>query len=194
MCDETGDRDAERRLWVLQITARRDERGRVAPEQDRPQSGLMRLRPATNSDAEAIKKRVFGILDEYQLCADPTCTDADLDDLESFYFQAGGFFDVLVNDAGLVVGSIGLRPVSDSTCELRKMYLERSVRGQGHGRRLLEHALRRGRELGYSRVVLETAAVLKEAIRLYERHGFRPYVPEHKSKRCDAAYVLEFKA
>jgi GNAT superfamily N-acetyltransferase len=154
----------------------------------------VKLRAATNQDAEAIKTLVFGVLDEYGLCADPGCTDADLDDIEGFYSGRGGFFDVLVNDKGRVVGSVGLCRVADGTCELRKMYLDRSVRRQGHGRRLLEHALRRARELGYSRVVLETALVLKEATRLYERHGFRPYTPEHKSKRCDVAYALDLAA
>ena len=155
------------------------------------QNSRVKLRAATNHDAEGIKKLVFGVLEEYQLCADPGCTDADLGDIEGFYFRSGGFFDVLVADEREVVGSIGLCRLSEGTCELRKMYLHPSVRGKGHGRQLLEHALRRARELGYSRVVLETALVLKEAIRLYERYGFRPYTPEHKSKRCDVAYALD---
>lgn len=149
------------------------------------------LRAATNRDCEAVKNLVFGILDEFQLCSDPGCTDADLNDIEAFYAGQGGSFDVLINDAGEIVGSVGLCGVSDGTCELRKMYLSRWLRGQGHGRQLLEHALNQARALGYSRVVLETALVLKDATRLYEAYGFRPYAPEHKSKRCDAAYVLE---
>ena len=151
----------------------------------------MTIRPAANEDSGAIRTLVFGILDEYQLCADPGDTDADLADIEAFYFQRRGFFDVLVNEDGRIVGSVALQHVSPDTCELRKMYLEPAARGKGHGRRLLEHALRRARTSGFSWMVLETASVLRDAIRLYERYGFRPYKPEHKSKRCDAAYRLK---
>jgi putative acetyltransferase len=151
----------------------------------------MMIRPATNEDREAIQKLVFGILQEYQLCADPNDTDADLADLTGFYFQRGGCFDVLVTDDGKIVGTVGLHRLSANTCELRKMYLDRTARGQGYGRRLLEHALRRARESGYSEIVLETALVLKDAIRMYEQYNFQPYTPQHKSKRCDVAYRLK---
>ena len=105
--------------------------------------------------------------------------------------EARGMFDLLVSPSGEIVGTIGLYPVSTSTCELRKMYLAKSVRGQGHGRRLLDHALTRARKLGFTRVTLETAEVLQNAVALYERYGFKPYTPDHKSCRCDRAYYLD---
>jgi putative acetyltransferase len=71
------------------------------------------------------------------------------------------------------------------------MYLARPARGRGCGRRLLEHALARAAALGFTRVVLETASVLREAVALYERSGFRPYVSEHLAARCDTAYYLD---
>jgi putative acetyltransferase len=152
---------------------------------------LLTLRPATNLDARAIEALVFGVLVEYGLKPDPGGTDSDLQDIVASYVARGGMFDVLVNEAGAVVGTVGLLPVSPSVCELRKMYLALPVRGQGHGRRLLEHALRRARELGFSRVVLETASVLREAVALYQRRGFRPYKPGHMAARADTAYYLD---
>jgi len=71
------------------------------------------------------------------------------------------------------------------------MYLEPAARGQGWGRRLLEHAITKARALGFQRVILETASVLHAAIALYERRGFRRYHPEHLAARCDAAYYLD---
>ena len=70
------------------------------------------------------------------------------------------------------------------------MYLLRDHRGRGLGKRLLDHALANARQLGFKTVILETASVLKEAITLYERHGFTPYHPDHLSTRCDQAYRL----
>src|SRR5499425_2961231 len=122
------------------------------------------LRPATNADREAIESLVFGVLAEYELAADPDATDADLRDIEAEYVSKGGLFDVLVNANGHVVGSVGLHATSASICEIRKMYLASDARGKGLGRRLLEHSLAEAKSLDFSRVELETASVLKEAI------------------------------
>jgi GNAT superfamily N-acetyltransferase len=145
------------------------------------------LRAATNADARAIKELVFTVLEEYGLQPDPDGTDADLNDIEGSYFYSGGCFDVLVDTSGAIVGSIGLYPIDSATCELRKMYLSREARGQGLGKRLLEHALARAKEIGFRRVTLETASALKEAIALYKRYGFQPYRSPHLSPRCDTA-------
>jgi len=154
---------------------------------------MMELRAASNQDRPAIERLVFGTLREFNLAPDPDETDADLRDIEATYRKRGGCFDVLMSDAGEIVGTIGLYPVSKTMCELRKMYLDKSIRGHGHGRRLLEHALTRARELGFTRVILETADVLKAALVLYERYGFKEYTADHKSCRCDRTYFLDLK-
>ena len=151
------------------------------------------FRPATNADSAAIQQLVFGVLSEYGLKPDPDGTDSDLGDIEANYQASGGCFDVLIDEAGQIVGSVGLFPVSPGVCELRKMYLASVARGQGQGRRLLEHALAQARARGFARIELETAAVLKEAIALYERTGFRRCASAHLAPRCDSAYVLNLK-
>ncbi|MBI2963220.1 MAG: GNAT family N-acetyltransferase [Deltaproteobacteria bacterium] len=153
----------------------------------------VRLRPAVNADARAVRALVFAVLEEYGLAADPGGTDADLDDIEATYRARGGSFHVLEEPGGRIVGCVGLFAVDAETCELRKMYLEPHARGLGLGRRLLDAALADAKTLGFRRVVLETATVLTEAIALYTRHGFEAYTPEHLSKRCNLAYALELK-
>ena len=148
------------------------------------------LRPATNADAEAVRKLVFGVLREYGLKPSPDDTDADLFDIEASYFARGGRFDVLMAARVNIVGTVGLYPSGDGTVELRKMYLHKQLRGQGDGRRLLEHALAEAKRMGFRRVTLETASVLKEAIALYTRYGFREYQADHKAARCDQTFEL----
>lgn len=149
------------------------------------------LRSAVPADRHAIEALVFSVLADYGLHGDPEGTDRDLADLDGVYLKSGGAFDVLIDEAGEVVGSVGLARISATTCELRKMYLASSARGQGEGRRLLLHALARAQQLGFRRVELETASVLREAIALYVAHGFKPFTPVHLSPRCDCAYSLE---
>ncbi|HOZ49211.1 MAG TPA: GNAT family N-acetyltransferase [Candidatus Hydrogenedentes bacterium] len=146
------------------------------------------IRAATNADAPAIRGLVFGVLAEYGLEPDPAGTDIDLDDIEAGYMARGGWFEVVEDADVLIVGSAGLYPLDSSTCELRKMYLAPQVRGLGLGRHLMERAMAAAVALGFHRMVLETAAVLVEAIALYRQYGFRPYTPEHLAARCDQAY------
>jgi putative acetyltransferase len=156
-------------------------------------SDEFRLRPATNKDGEAVRSVVSAVLREFGFTPDPHETDADLADLESSYIHAGGSFDVLIDPSGQLVGTVGLFPVGDGRCELRKMYLAAACRGRGLGQRLLRHALDRARQLGFRRVELETAGSLAVAGRLYESFGFRPFIPEHLSARCDRAYYLDLE-
>jgi len=158
-----------------------------------PEKSWPRLRPADNKDCKNITRLVYGVLEEYGLKPDPGQTDADIKDIESSYFDRGGIFLVLEARDGSIVGAYGLYPVDGQTCELRKMYLDKAHRGKGLGRLLLEDALSQARRLGFERMILETASVLKEAIALYKSYGFAEYNPPHMSSRCDQAYMLELK-
>ncbi|HYE19451.1 MAG TPA: GNAT family N-acetyltransferase [Tepidisphaeraceae bacterium] len=149
-------------------------------------SGLT-LRPVTETDAPAVRELIFSVLAEFGLRPDPASTDADLYAIEATYAVARGRFDVLVDGEGRIIGSVALWPVDGRTVELRKMYLSAAARGRGVGRWLLDHAIARAREAGFTRMTLETARVLEGAVRLYERYGFRAYVPEHIAGRCDLA-------
>jgi len=151
------------------------------------------LRPADNKDCDCIARLVYGVLKEYGLKPDPGCTDADIKDIESSYFDRGGTFFVLEAEDSSIIGAYGLYPMEEQTCELRKMYLDKAHRGKGLGRFLLEDALSKARQLGFERMILETASVLKEAIALYKSYGFVEYNQQHMSSRCDQAYLLELK-
>ena len=81
-------------------------------------------------------------------------------------------------------------PHTQDMCELRKMYLAKSERGKGLGKALLEHSINKAKELGFKKITLETASVLKEAIALYLKYGFKPFEGENCA-RCDQSYYLD---
>jgi putative acetyltransferase len=152
-----------------------------------------RLRLANNKDCVKVTELVYGVLREYDLRPDPGATDVDLKDIEQSYFERGGAFYVLEEKDGAIIASYGLYPLDKAACELRKMYLHSSYRGKGLGKLLLEDALAKARQIGFKKMTLETASVLKEAISLYKSYGFVEYEPEHMSSRCDQAFMLELK-
>ena len=146
------------------------------------------LRAAVDADSPAVRALVFAALQEHGLTPDLAGTDSDLAQLESNFGRRGGYFFVLVEADGQVVGTCGLYPQSDGAIELRKMYLTPALRGRGQGRRLLHWALRRARQLGFKRMTLETADVLQPAIALYEAEGFELVSCGCATSRCNRRY------
>ena len=147
------------------------------------------LRSASPADCAAAKELVQEVMQEYGLKAGEHVF-ADLDDLEKSYFSGGGFFGVVHGPEKQIVGTFGLYPLPDGRAEVRKMYLRPQVRGKGLGKYLLENILNQAREKGFRQLELETARVLKEAIGLYTRYGFKPLCRKEISCGCDHAYTL----
>ena len=148
------------------------------------------IRSATARDEPVIRELIFSILESYQLEPSPKDTDADLFDLNGFYFDRGGDFSVLL-EGDEIIGTVALFNLGKEACELRKMYLDPDFRRRGLGKQLLDYSLVKARELGFSRVTLETATELKEAVALYESYGFEPFEPDHLAPRCDIAMKLD---
>jgi N-acetylglutamate synthase-like GNAT family acetyltransferase len=148
------------------------------------------VRSATNLDCERVQTLVFGVLHEYGLQPDLIGTDLDLTNLEANYIDRGGIFELIEDHDGNLLGTVGLFPMNSKTVELRKMYFAKELRGKGFGKITLQRMINEARELGFKKIFLETASVLKEAIGLYESFGFKQTSEKHTS-RCDVAYYLE---
>ena len=151
----------------------------------------LRVRSATNKDRERVVEIVFGVLEEFGLQADPGTTDADLQDIEGNYIERGGFFEVIEDGDNNILGSFGIFPIDDETCELRKMYFIPSARGMGLGKYVLQRTITRATELGFKKIVLETSSKLIAANRLYIQFGFKPVPSDHLALRADQAYALQ---
>ncbi len=74
-----------------------------------------------------------------------------------------------------IIGGAGIYPTAGlpaNTCELVKMYLAKEVRGQGIGRKMIDHCLNVAKEKGFEQVYLETMPELNKAVSVYEKFGF----------------------
>ncbi|GKX34446.1 MAG: GNAT family N-acetyltransferase [Rhizobiaceae bacterium MnEN-MB40S] len=79
---------------------------------------------------------------------------------------------------GEIVGSVFVTRDDDQTAKLRMLYVEKSARGMGLGRRLVDECIRFAKARGYSRMVLWTNDILLSARRIYEAAGFTLYEEE----------------
>jgi putative acetyltransferase len=80
---------------------------------------------------------------------------------------------------GELLGVAALKQLSADHAEIKSMHTAEAARGQGIGRRLVEHLLAVARERGYARLSLETGAgpAFAPARELYARAGFAPCPP-----------------
>jgi hypothetical protein len=93
------------------------------------------IRGATNDDSERGPALVCGGPREYGSPLDPKGTDRDVTDIEARYISRGGAFELLEDEAGRLLGTVGLYPLTKETVELRKTYFSKALRGRGAGRR-----------------------------------------------------------
>jgi GNAT superfamily N-acetyltransferase len=76
-------------------------------------------------------------------------------------------------DAGIAV----LKPISPTTAEVKRMYVNPKQRGTGLGRRLLAALVADAAQIGYRTIRLDSAGFMTEAHALYRSAGFRECDP-----------------
>lgn len=82
----------------------------------------------------------------------------------------------VVEKGGEVVGGCGVYPtvgLPEGCAELVKFYLSPLSRGRGIGIRLVNLIEERARNLGYEKLYIESFPGFNQAVRMYEKSGFR---------------------
>jgi putative acetyltransferase len=79
---------------------------------------------------------------------------------------------LVVRSDGRWVGCGAVRRIDERTGEIKRMYVAAEFRGNGIARRLLDELEAESKNLGLSRLVLETGERQPEALALYMRAGF----------------------
>lgn len=128
------------------------------------------IRPFAPSDQAAVRALVLAGLADHFGELDPAF-NRDLDDIGASCIAAGGVVIVADFD-GRIVGTGALILVEPGVSRLVRMSVDRRVRGQGLGKRLVNHLIEIARARDDRQLLVETNDDWPDAIALYRACGF----------------------
>jgi GNAT superfamily N-acetyltransferase len=128
------------------------------------------LRPVQRSDVPAILELIGEVYAEYGCVLRAELEERHLLEPDVYFRRTGGEFWVL-HEAGALRATCGVLLHPDSA-ELKSLYVHRSIRRQGWGRRLTLMVIDYARQHGRPRVILWSDTRFLDAHRLYRKLGF----------------------
>lgn len=115
--------------------------------------------------------------------------DMELADLPGKYAPPDGRL-LLAEYNSQLAGCVALRKLDNGICEMKRLYLRPPFRGKGLGRPLAESIVSEAREIGYTRMRLDTVEpVMKDAVAMYRRLGFYEITPYCENPIAGAIYM-----
>ncbi len=139
----------------------------------------MKIRKFQKKDVEEIKKMIF---DVYKEIYNIEIKDAleDFSEYPLFY---------VVEDKGKIIGTTALEKEDADTAKLKRMYLIKTYRRKGLGKKLLEMALSFAEKKNYKKIILEVYSKNKAAINFYKKNKFKKI--EEKFDKDGKYFVFE---
>lgn len=116
---------------------------------------------------------VSAVFEEYGFPFAENDYDADIARPDEHYDTARGWFRVVEDADGGVVGCVGLTDNGGGTLELHRLYVLGRARHSGAGSALVRWVIEEARRSGAQRLILFSDVHFEDAHRLYLRHGFR---------------------
>ena len=114
--------------------------------------------------------------------------DAEMLDLPGKYAEPMGCL-LLARDGEAVAGGVGLWPLDDDVCEMKRLYVRPPWLGRGLGRRLAVAIVDEARDRGYRCMRLDTLPHLTAALGLYRSLGFADTEPYYDNPLDGVSYL-----
>jgi putative acetyltransferase len=147
------------------------------------------IRKIQSTDNAALAKIIRSALEEFKANKPGTVYfDDSTDHLFELFTSTPKSLYLVAEKEGIILGGAGIFPTEnlpENFCELVKMYLSKDARGLGLGKKMIALCLNEAKQLGYTKVYLETMPELSNAVKVYEKFGFQ-YIdhPLGKSGHC----------
>lgn len=134
-------------------------------------ASTVHIRSFEPRDHEAVRKLYTEGLLGGSLAANDT--GFDIDDVHLAYMSRPGSHFWVADEAGSVVGMIGVQQLDAGVGEIRRLRVDIHQRRRGIGSKLLERALEFCRDNDLLKVTLDTYVEREAALKLFQKFNFR---------------------
>ena len=110
----------------------------------------------------------------------PVCFEdfeAEMTELKSIYAGPKGVLLIAKDGEGNVAGGVGVRPIADDVCEMKRLFVRPMWRETHLGRRLANRTVDFAKGAGYKVLRLDTLERLHSSLKLYKSMGFKEILP-----------------
>ena len=114
--------------------------------------------------------------------------DQEIENFPGQYAGPGGLLLLALKD-GAAIGCVGLRPIDNGVCEMKRLYVKKRFRNLNAGKKLVDAIIQAGKKRGYKTMRLDTLPSMERANRLYHSFGFRPIKPYRYNPMKGAIYL-----
>jgi len=148
-------------------------------------------------DNDAVKAIIKSVMPEFGASSPGFAIhDPEVEDMFAAYTKSRSAYFVCEANTNVVGGGgiAQLQGGDEQTCELKKMYFLPEGRGKGYAQLLLTDCLEAARSHHYKYCYLETFNTMHQAMKLYERNGFKKIdgpMGNTGHFACDIFYLLE---
>jgi len=134
------------------------------------------LRTIEKSDNVKIAEVIRKVFREFKIDRPGTVYfDPTTDDLYTLFQTPDSVYWIAL-DRSEIIGGCGIFPtpaLPEDCAELVKFYLASEFRGKGIGRMLMDKCIESAKNMGYSKIYLESMPELGKAISMYKKAGFK---------------------
>lgn len=131
----------------------------------------------TLSTSRTIRKQIITMIEhiqkkEFLLPITDDSNDCVLRAEENFYYNNSYNFWYAVDKNGSVIGSIGLKKISNHRGEIKKFFVAQKYRGKGVAQKLMNTLIKAASKHHFDRLYLGTVGTLHAAHGFYQKYGF----------------------
>ncbi len=114
--------------------------------------------------------------------------EEELADLKKLYAPPHGCILVAMLGENLV-GAVALKKIGEGICEMKRLYVKPDFRKFGAGRALVKLLIDKAEEKKYTKMKLDTLAILQPAIALYKSLGFAETTAYYHNPLPEVVYM-----